>query len=388
MPLDHTPADARPTHPPAHLAHLDGLRAALALYVVGQHCYSTVTGDVPTAGLAAFGWLNYGRLAVDAFIVISGYCLMLPVVRRGGVMSTPAATFYWRRFRRIVPTFYAAVVLCGVAGRWPLAARSGTIWDTCLPVTPGAVLANLAMAGDLLRASKVNYVFWSVAVEWRIYFAFPLLVWAFARLGPRRTTALAVAVAIALAFAVRSHEVVRNTVCYAGLFTLGMWAATGTGRRPAAALAAVAAGLAVGIVALAAWVGDGVLKNPAYDLAVAACTAAALANWGRAESSAGRRLLAARPLASVGTFSYSLYLTHAPVVQAVWEVAVRPLHVTPAVGLIALYALTVPAAIAVAFVFFLAFERPFMSARQRRAVAEEVPLATAPVAVDRVAPTV
>ena len=359
------------TKPASHLAHVDGLRAALAIYVVGQHCYSTVTGDHPSpalwgSALWAFAWLNYGRLAVGAFLVVSGYCLMLPIVRRGGRLSTTVPTFYWRRCRRILPTFYAAVAVCALAGRFPLSAATGTIWDTCLPVTPGGLATQLLMAGDRLRTAKINYVFWSVAVEWRIYFAFPALVWAFRRFGPLPTTAAVLAVTTPLAIAVRSHEVVRNTVSYAGLFTLGMAAATVA--RPIARLGVVAVALLAGIVAAAAWVGPAVMKHPLCDLAVAAATAAALAHWAGCPASPARRLLAGRPLAAVGTFSYSLYLIHAPVVQALW-VAVGQ---RCGGGLLVLFAAAVPASVAAAYLFFLVAERPFVSVRQRRAAADAV----------------
>src|SRR4051794_25368043 len=58
-----------------HLAFVDGLRALAALYVVMHHIWY----NAPLTG--AFGsamdiW-RFGRYAVDLFIVLSGFCLML-----------------------------------------------------------------------------------------------------------------------------------------------------------------------------------------------------------------------------------------------------------------------------------------------------------------------
>src|SRR6188474_2354465 len=65
------------------LAHLDGLRAVAALYVVMFHALPGFSAERligPWRLLRrAFA---YGHEAVAVFIVLSGYCLMLPVLRR------------------------------------------------------------------------------------------------------------------------------------------------------------------------------------------------------------------------------------------------------------------------------------------------------------------
>src|SRR4051812_26575815 len=94
-----------------HLAYLDGLRGALALYVVVHHCWIR-GGLVARPGLEglATNWMLYGHLAVNFFIVLSGFCLMIPVARTqrlaGGVLD-----FYARRARRILPPYYAILLI-------------------------------------------------------------------------------------------------------------------------------------------------------------------------------------------------------------------------------------------------------------------------------------
>ena len=76
-----------------HLGYVDGLRGLAALYVTGCHAYLTYAvlysshpQDAWSAGLlCSLSWLQYGRSAVAVFIVVSGYCLMLPVLRAGGL---------------------------------------------------------------------------------------------------------------------------------------------------------------------------------------------------------------------------------------------------------------------------------------------------------------
>ena len=73
-----------PAKPRVHLAHIDGLRALCALWVLAFHAY--VIGHIFPDPLPLFlQWIKWGGLAVPAFIVISGFCLMMPVVKTGKI---------------------------------------------------------------------------------------------------------------------------------------------------------------------------------------------------------------------------------------------------------------------------------------------------------------
>ena len=86
---------------------LDGIRGLAALYVVIHHAYLEVAVKAQFSELIhRLGPINFlfdsGKLAVDIFIVLSGYALMLPVVRAGGrIRSLP--DYIRRRCRRILP---------------------------------------------------------------------------------------------------------------------------------------------------------------------------------------------------------------------------------------------------------------------------------------------
>ena len=69
--------------PKVHLGYLDSLRALAAIYVVMYHAIYQIDPHHPvrTGAAGAFRSLFVGHYAVDLFIVLSGFCLMLPVAR-------------------------------------------------------------------------------------------------------------------------------------------------------------------------------------------------------------------------------------------------------------------------------------------------------------------
>ena len=100
-----------------HIAYLDGVRALAALWVMFSHaCFITLGSTPASSGLPGL-LVNYGRLAVDVFIVLSGHRLMLPVTRKGR-LAGGTLDFYRRRARRILPPYFAAVILA-VTWAWP-----------------------------------------------------------------------------------------------------------------------------------------------------------------------------------------------------------------------------------------------------------------------------
>ena len=175
-----------PPHQTAgHRDYLDGLRALAALWVILSHIWIIPCGMAARESLVGrlTNWTLYSHFAVDIFIVLSGFCLILPVAR-DGKLKGGAIPFFLRRARRILPPFYAALVLSvGVAlviealGRQPV------------QVSGLALLANVFLVQDLFQPLNIfNGPFWSIAVEWRIYFLFPLIVWALPPLRSARRT--------------------------------------------------------------------------------------------------------------------------------------------------------------------------------------------------------
>jgi peptidoglycan/LPS O-acetylase OafA/YrhL len=97
------------------------------------------------------------------------------------------------------------------------------------------------------------------------------------------------------------------------------------------------------------------------DLVLGAAMACALAAAVRPGGVAVRRVLERGPLVRIGHFSYSLYLTHAPVLLVVWLFVVEPLRLSPNAGFALLVALAMPLIVAVGYGFFRCAERPFLA---------------------------
>ena len=76
-----------------------------------------------------------------------------------------------------------------------------------------------------------------------------------------------------------------------------------------------------------------------------------------------------RPLVAVGTFSYSLYLVHRPLILLAHQ-AMTALALVPAMTLALNLFLVIPLCLPICYLFFLAFERPFLVQRKRETVSE------------------
>ena len=90
-----------------HLKHIEGLRATAALIVYVNHAFGGLE-TVPKAGthgiLSVFSYSRIaGHLSVTVFIVISGFCLAMPLLAADGQLRGGALTFFKRRARRILP---------------------------------------------------------------------------------------------------------------------------------------------------------------------------------------------------------------------------------------------------------------------------------------------
>ena len=357
-----------------HRDYLDGVRGLAALWVVLSHLW------IIPCGLAArdnwLGWLTnwtlYSHFAVDIFIVLSGFCLILPVTRDGRLQGG-AVSFFWRRARRILPPFYAAL-----AFSIGIAILIQTLTHRPLHIPLPAILANIFLVQDLLLKLNIfNGPFWSIAVEWRIYFLFPVLVWVLGRYGKRAVLLLALLVGgILTLLLLRLHpEMILACPWYLLLFASGLCAGAVSGQRERRGerllcLTCGVFGLA-GLIALvhahpitAQGGGDFGVYLPFVDPLVGAAAATVLLLASR--SPRWVPLLSWRPLVSLGTFAYSLYLVHLPCLLLVNTLLTvyAPAFRTPLDHVYALL-LTLPLVVGIARFFYFVFEKPFLRRRQQ-----------------------
>jgi peptidoglycan/LPS O-acetylase OafA/YrhL len=360
-------ANARTYYP-----HVEGLRGFAAFYVFLFHIWqygvshagATLTVLLPYT----LPWLQFGHFAVSAFIVISGYCLGLPVAQR---FESPfnSVRFAKRRARRLLPAYTLALFLsvipfCIMA---VLLGKAPNVSHIAI-----AIAAHVALIHNWIPAltEYLNGPMWSIALECQIYVVFALLlipVWK--RFGP--WAQLAVALVIGLAPHFLFHGCFDYTIWWLlALFGMGVVAAHITARSPLRApywriVALLAAALA--LVAILR-TGDATPDSGLWpaDLIVGAAIALMFVTSDGERLTWTARFLSLRPVVIVGTFSYSLYLIHGPLV-AVTAAALQRVHAGVMVSSATYLGLIVVVLVA-AYGFFLIAERPFLSAGFREAI--------------------
>ena len=363
---------------PAPYASLEAWRGFASIWVVMFHTTHALTVRYP--GLAAdplYAFSRLGGLGVQLFFVISGYCIAAAACntleRPGGPLR-----FLKARAKRIYPPFWAAWALAAgfsVLAGWIAARRhvgpsySGA--HNVLHESAGFWLSNLTLTQEALRRPSLISSTWTLSYEVGFYLAAGLLVVLLPRLLPGRGAALLLtglhlltAGALLLLAFFPAHTV----------YPLDLWPQFGFGvlvydlvrhprqRRPRLWLAGCAALLAAAL--LHPGLPSGAEPMPVR-LTFGTALGFALILWGL--HGADRRFSSLPPvrlLASVGVFSYSLYLIHMLVIGVVNQAVLQarlPERLHPAE-----FWVTVAAALLAGRVFYLFCERPFVKPIQRK----------------------
>jgi peptidoglycan/LPS O-acetylase OafA/YrhL len=356
------------------LAGLDGLRGLAALYVVIDHVFLRTFPGYPVDRAPFWaGWLIYGRFAVVVFIVLSGFSLALSPARHGWRLGA-IWRYARRRARRILPPYWAALAF-SLAVAWLIVPQPGHgVPDAKSVVVNGLLVQNLVIA------RSPNAAFWSMAVEAQLYLLFPLLLLIVRRRGAivmvATVTLVVAAVGILGPHVSRLDTfVIQSPPDLAALFAVGVLSAgivgASTARRawPWAWLALAAA---VPVLATIWWQGSVWTLDSLFwvDLALGPAIACLLAGLATGRPAPLLRLLDARPMRNLGASSYSLYLTHAPIVVVVHKLIVAGRVSQGVPAFLVTLALVLPLTIVFARVFASVFEAPF---RQHRSPSGAAP---------------
>jgi len=311
-------------------------------------------------------------MAVATFIVVSGFSLALAPMRDGGTLSGGVKRFLRRRAWRILPAYWAALILSLIIMAVFLQPQLST----------GAIGRATAVYGLLLQdavgSANPNGALWSIAVEWQIYFVFPLILIVGRRTNLVTAVSLTAAVVIlvhaATSFGPPFDKLTRLTPQFLALFAAGVLAVW-LGRhdrldklvRPLGMLAAMAFGT---FVALAATQGS-LFMVINFFWVVLLCgigVASMLALMYAGRVNPARRFFGSRGLVFLGLFSYSIYLIHDPIVSMLSAYVFGPMALSPLATFALSLVLGLPLVLAFCYGFHLMFEAPFLRQRHLSAI--------------------
>jgi peptidoglycan/LPS O-acetylase OafA/YrhL len=173
--------------PVRRLEYIDGLRATAALWVLFHHtietCEPRVAMSMPVAG-PVLSSLFFGQFPVMVFLMLSGFCLFYPCVKKNlpePKLSVSYGSYLLRRGKRIAPPYLAALAFCVMMSFIPTL-QVGR-WKMVGPIDQWTILSHALFVHNLIpsHATKIDYPMWSIGLEWQLYLLFPLLIWAFRR---------------------------------------------------------------------------------------------------------------------------------------------------------------------------------------------------------------
>lgn len=212
---------------------IDGLRAVCMILIFAFHNWQqTWLG----AKFNIFGYtLNleplqkYGYIAIDAFFVMSGFCLFYPVARAmfGEAREHGIKEFYIKRLRRIVPAYYFMLILLLI---FPVLS-----YNTYNIRDPLDVLKHFGLHALFLHIYNAKTLgstistAWTLGIEAAFYAVFPAISWIF-----KKKPAVVFAMMVVFSQSLRIWTLINtdidmvamaNPLLYVDIFGAGMLAA-------------------------------------------------------------------------------------------------------------------------------------------------------------------
>jgi peptidoglycan/LPS O-acetylase OafA/YrhL len=355
----------------ARLPLIDLLKALASQLIVLHHLafYGPMSDAVrPWAGPVVDGLADWGRLAVQVFLVVAGYLAARTLAPGGLPKAIEPMTLVRRRWVRLAGPYLAALAIAVTAA----ALGRGLTDHETVPDAPTALqlLANAAMLQDIVGLDALSAGIWYVAIDLQLYALLVGLVWIAHRSGVAGAAPVLIVALGAASLFVFNRDALYDAggLYFFGSYALGAMAAwAGPGRSGRAALVAI---LVLGTAALAV--------DFRARIAVALATAVLLA-WAMPRGASARGL-ASPMLERLGRISYSVFLVHYPVCVLVQAAAARWFPDAPLPAALGLVFAWVGSTVAGAF-FHQYVEVPLSaSAPLRPATAD--PRSAVPIAAD------
>ncbi|MEQ5838450.1 acyltransferase [Paraburkholderia acidicola] len=304
---------------------IDAMRGFAALLVAYFHCrqvewigmqsfHQMVGRSLDFSSIVAYLTfpVAWGSAGVPIFFVISGYCIHRGAAQR--LAQNPAwrldATNFWaRRFARIYPVLFAALLLT-LALDWA-SLQLPPVSHKVREIGLQAFLVNLfSLQGVAGKTYGSNGALWTLSIEVQFYVIYPLLFALRRRIGITPVLALVALVNVVSAFGLERHDIQFFTSYWLS-WTLGAWIAdtkahAAASARPPSLLLYGAAAVFTALGCVAFHFGQYVAFQ-LWALGFACYLYRALDTRRTAGGTA------MRALSRLGDFSFSLYVVHLPI---------------------------------------------------------------------------
>lgn len=298
---------------------LDGMRAVFIGIVMAHHIVWALPGY-------ADNWVRGTWSALDGFFVLSGFLiggLVFGELERTGNVRYPR--FVLRRFLRLYPALAIATAAMVFVS---LRVEGGT-WSALWPTVRASALYAMNWPFGSNQPVLIEYThFWSLAVEFHFYLALPLLLWPLAKARVPDWAKVAVIVTVMGAIWWERTRVWTGPASFPAAYVF-TWTRADTLLWGVLVALAIRRGwigdrhklilraLAVPVLAWqvwAIWRYDARTDVYTWKMTLSGLTNSLLLCWVLIDArSVVARLLASRPMAWLGTRSYSMYLYHFPV---------------------------------------------------------------------------
>lgn len=342
------------------LPQLDGLRGAAILFVIWHHF-----------GLHLPGWLDIGPIAPSIFFLLSGYLITRSILGRpmgpGQMLG-----YHIRRLARLLPALYLMLVVGWLVGLEEF--RDGLGWHA-------GFLSNFQMAGTDDWSGSLSHL-WSLSVQEQFYFIWPLVLFLPNRLLPGAFITLFFGAAVFRAGCLHAgtSDLFRWLMLPASFdaFSAGALVAWLVRRHEGRPLIPAKWMAAATTIALICWLiarklryleGTRHMGLAFVDLFETVTLAFLLMVLLQNLSAPVVRIFSFKPLVAVGRVSYGVYVWHILVAYAFGPLLDAAGVTTQAHDIVRCAFLTI-ASVSVAWLSWIAIERPFIEWTRRASAPE------------------
>ncbi len=158
--------------------HIDLAKIVAAHCIVLHHftAYGPLAQAWDEASLVFTDWMfEYGRMAVQVFLVIGGYLAAMALAPHGTLKTTAPWRAIAQRYLRLAPAYAAALLLTVAASFF----ASHWLDDNFIPDPPaiGQFAAHVALLNGVVDFEPLTVGSWYVAMDFQLFALLALLLW-------------------------------------------------------------------------------------------------------------------------------------------------------------------------------------------------------------------